>query len=181
MLPKVEESGLISSLPDINIIALLETPISIKNISEIASVDKVKGLALGGADLSASLGSTMDWDSLLYARSKIVLEASINNLFSIDSPFMNIDNLDALQEERKRSKAMGFNGKAAIHPSQLPVIKNSFIPNEDEIAEAIEIIKAFNDASSAVIAYKGKMIDLPVILSMEKRLKLVGIDPKNID
>ena len=98
----------------IDIIALLETPISIKNISEIASVDKVKGLALGGADLSASLGSTMDWDSLLYARSKIVLEAAINNLFSIDSPFMNIDNLDALQEESKRSKAMGFNGKAAI-------------------------------------------------------------------
>ena len=94
---------------------------------------------------------------------------------------MNIDNLDALQEESKRSKAMGFNGKAAIHPSQLEVIKNSFIPNEDEIAEAKEIIKAFNDASSAVIAYKGKMIDLPVILSMEKRLKLVGIDPKNID
>ena len=181
MLPKVEESGLISGLPDMDIIALLETPISIKNISEIASVDKVKGLALGGADLSASLGSTMDWDSLLYARSKIVLEAAINNLFSIDSPFMNIDNLDALQEESKRSKAMGFNGKAAIHPSQLEVIKNSFIPSEDEIEEAKEIIKAFNDASSAVIAYKGKMVDLPVILSMEKRLKLVGIDPKNID
>ena len=53
--------------------------------------------------------------------------------------------------------------------------------HEDEIEEAKEIIKAFNDASSAVIAYKGKMIDLPVILSMEKRLKLVGIDPKNID
>ena len=52
---------------------------------------------------------------------------------------------------------------------------------QDEIEEAKEIIKAFNDASSAVIAYKGKMIDLPVILSMEKRLKLVGIDPKNID
>ena len=64
---------------------------------------------------------------------------------------------------------------------RLEVIKSSFIPNEDEIEEAKEIIKAFNDASSAVIAYKGKMIDLPVILSMEKRLKLVGIDPKNID
>ena len=36
---------------------------------------------------------------------------------------------------------MGFNGKAAIHPSQLEVIKNSFIPNEDEIEEAKEIIK----------------------------------------
>ena len=44
-----------------------------------------------------------------------------------------------------------------------------------------EIIKAFNESSSAVMAFKGRMIDLPIVLSMEKRLRLVGIDPKNID
>ena len=94
MLPKIEDCSLIDNLPEINIIALLETPNAINNISLIARDKKVKGLALGGADLSASLGSTMDWDSLLYSRSKIVLESAINNLFSIDSPFMDIDNLD---------------------------------------------------------------------------------------
>ena len=181
MLPKVEESSHISALPDINIIALLETPISIKNISEIATQQKVKGLALGGADLSASLGSTMDWDSLLYARSRIVLEAAINNLFSIDSPFMGIEHMDDLEKESQKAKALGFNGKAAIHPAQLEIIKNSFLPNDAEITEAKEIIKAFNQSSSAVIAHEGRMIDQPIILSMEKRLRLVGIDPKNID
>ena len=123
----------------------------------------------------------MDWDSLLHARSKIVLESAINNLFSIDSPFMDIDNLDKLQEESKKSKALGFNGKAAIHPNQLDVIKSSFLPDEREIYEAKEIIKAFNKSSSAVMAFNGRMIDQPIILSMEKRLRLVGIDPKNID
>ena len=44
-----------------------------------------------------------------------------------------------------------------------------------------EIIKAFNQSSSAVIAFNGRMIDQPIILSLEKRLRLVGIDPKNID
>ena len=165
----------------INIIALLETPRSLKNISSIAAEKTVKGLALGGADLSASLGSTMDWDSLLYARSKIILEAAINNLFSIDSPFMDIENLKALGEESKKAKMLGFNGKAAIHPSQLEVITDSFLPNEEEISEAKEIIKAFNQSSSAVIAFNGRMIDQPIILSLEKRLRLVGIDPKNID
>jgi citrate lyase beta subunit len=94
---------------------------------------------------------------------------------------MSIEDLDALAKESKKSKAMGFNGKAAIHPSQLEVIRSSFIPNAQEIEEAKEIIKAFDNSSSAVIAFKGKMIDKPVILSMEKRLRLVGIDPKNID
>ena len=123
----------------------------------------------------------MDWDSLLYARSKIVLESAINNLFSIDSPFMDIDNLDKLQEESKKAKALGFNGKAAIHPSQVDVIKSAFLPDEQEINEAREIIKAFKNSSSAVMAFNGRMIDQPIILSMEKRLRLVGIDPKNID
>ena len=181
MVPKIEESDLITNLPDVDVIALLETPVSIKNISEIASQVKVKGLALGGADLSASLGSTMDWDSLLYSRSKIVQEAAINNLFSIDSPFMNIDNLDALKDESIKSKRLGFNGKAAIHPSQIDIIKNSFLPTKEELEEAKDIIRAFNESSSAVLAFKGRMIDLPIILSMEKRLRLVGIDPKNID
>ena len=181
MLPKIEDCSLLDNLPEINIIALLETPNAINNISPIAKNEKVKGLALGGADLSASLGSTMDWDSLLYVRSKIVLESAINNLFSIDSPFMDIDNLDKLHEESKKSKALGFDGKAAIHPNQLDVIKSSFLPNEKEINEAKEIIKAFKKSSSAVMAFNGRMIDQPIILSMERRLRLVGIDPKNID
>ena len=84
-------------------------------------------------------------------------------------------------EESKKAKALGFNGKAAIHPNQLDVIKSSFLPNEREIYEAKEIIKAFKKSSSAVMAFNGRMIDQPIILSMEKRLRLVGIDPKNID
>ena len=181
MLPKVEEVNSIDELSDVDVIALLETPDAIKNIEQIASNTKVKGLALGGADLSASLGSTMDWDSLLYARSKLVIEAASNNLFSIDSPFMDIDNLQSLEVESKKSKALGFNGKAAIHPTQIDIIKKSFLPTDQEITEAKEIIKAFNDSPSAVISFNGKMIDNPVILSLEKRLRLVGIDPKNID
>ena len=50
MLPKVEESSSISDLPNINVIALLETPLSIKNISGIASENKVKGFGFGADD-----------------------------------------------------------------------------------------------------------------------------------
>ena len=181
MLPKLEEVSLVNELPDINSIALLETPKSIRNLEEIAACSKVKGLALGGADLSASLGSTMGWDSLLFARSKIVLEASIHNLFTIDCPYMDIENLESLEEESRKSKALGFNGKAAIHPSQLQVITKSFLPSDQEIEEAQEIIRAFNRSDAAVIAFNGKMIDNPIIVSLEKRLRLVGIDPKTID
>ena len=180
MLPKIEEVTPLNDLPD-NLITLIETPKSIRNLEEIASHKNVIGIALGGADLSASLGSDMSWDSLLFTRSKIILEAAANNLFTIDSPFMNIEDMSSLENESVLSNGLGFDGKAAIHPNQIESIIKSFLPNEADIQEAKEIIKLFNSSSEAVIAFKGKMIDLPIVLSMEKRLRLVGIDPKNID
>ncbi len=180
MLPKIEQTGLLNDLPD-NLIALIETPKSIQNLEEIASHKNVIGIALGGADLSASLGSDMSWDSLLFTRSKIIIEAAANNLFTIDSPFMNIEDISSLENESVLSNGLGFDGKAAIHPNQIETITKSFLPNESDIQEAKEIIKLFSSSSEAVIAYKGKMIDMPIVISMEKRLKLVGIDPKNID
>ena len=85
------------------------------------------------------------------------------------------------EKESKKSKSLGFDGKAAIHPNQIEVIQKSFLPTDEEVKEAKNIIKAFNSSSAAVIAYEGKMIDQPIILSMKKRLRLVGIDPKTID
>ena len=180
MLPKVEEVKLLNQLPK-NLVLLIETPKSVQNLEELASHKHVIGIALGGADLSASLGSDMSWDSLLFTRSKIVIEAAVNNLFTIDSPFMNIEDISSLQKESVLSNGLGFDGKAAIHPNQIETITKSFLPNESDIQEAKEIIKLFSSSSEAVIAYKGKMIDMPIVISMEKRLKLVGIDPKNID
>ena len=180
MLPKIEQAGVLNDLPD-NLIALIETPKSIRNLEEISCHKNVIGIALGGADLSASLGSDMSWDSLLFTRSKIIIEAAANNLFTIDSPFMNIEDISSLENESVLSNGLGFDGKAAIHPNQIETITKSFLPNESDIQEAKEIIKLFNSSSEAVIAYKGKMIDMPIVLSMEKRLRLVGIDPKNID
>ena len=100
---------------------------------------------------------------------------------TIDGPYMDIANSESLEEESRKSKALGFNGKAAIHPSQLQVITKSFLPSDQEIEEAQEIIRAFNRSDAAVISFNGKMIDNPIIVSLEKRLRLVGIDPKTID
>ncbi len=156
MLPKIEEVASLNDLPS-NLIALIETPKSIQNLEEIASHKNVIGIALGGADLSASLGSDMSWDSLLFTRSKIILEAAANNLFTIDSPFMNIEDMSSLENESVLSNGLGFDGKAAIHPNQIETIIKSFLPNEADIQEAKEIIKLFNSSSEAVIAFKGKI------------------------
>ena len=95
---------LIKISKDIKIIPLIETPLAINNLDKIAKNEKVIGLSFGAADFSSMIGSEMSWDAMLYARSKIILECSINNLISIDSPFMNIANMDAFENEVKKIK-----------------------------------------------------------------------------
>ena len=180
VLPKIENPKDLDKIPNIPIVLLAETPLSIRNLPLLAKDSRVVGIALGGADLSASLGSDMSWDSLLFHRSVIVLECSINNLFSIDSPFMNIDALGELKKECLLSSKLGFNGKSAIHPKQVDTIKSSFLPSDAEIKEASEVLSIFYLSSEGAVAVNGKMIDLPVVKSMERTLLLAGINPETL-
>ena len=94
VIPKIEDPTELMPLPELlKVVILVETPSAIENLASLAADKRIHGIALGGADLSAELGSDMSWDSLLYSRSKIVTQASINGVFSIDSPFMQINDL----------------------------------------------------------------------------------------
>ena len=177
IIPKFESDKDLIKIPDkLSIIPLIETPLAIKNLGKIASGRNVTGLAFGAADLSSIIGSEMNWDSMLYARSKIINECSINNIFSIDSPFMDTLDTKGLESESKLSKSIGFNGKATINPSQINVVKKYFLPTDDEIEEAKEIIQAFNEGNKGVFSFKGKVIDKPIIKIMENRLMISGND-----
>ena len=180
MTPKIESLDELKDLPDtLKITLLVETPLAIENLASLASDIRVNGIALGGADLSAELGSDMSWDSLLYSRSKIVTHVSINGIFSIDSPFMDINDLDQLNEESRKAKSLGFNSKFAIHPNQVETISRNFLPSEEEIEEAKKILKAFTNSDGGAISVDGKMVDEPVVKLMKKKLILAGLDPDN--
>lgn len=176
IIPKIDTSEVLKNIPDnMSTIPLIETPLVLRNLEGIASNSSVVGLMFGAADYSAALGSDMSWEALLYARSKIIIECSINNLFSIDSPFMITSSQEDLEKECRLSKSIGFNSKAAINPSQINVIKKYFLPTDDEILEAQEIIKEFNKSEKAVFSFNGKMIDKPILRIMENRLKALDI------
>tara|TARA_Y100000590_G_scaffold79789_1_gene88591 strand:- start:12546 stop:13367 length:822 start_codon:yes stop_codon:yes gene_type:complete len=177
IIPKIEDPVEIASLnKEIKVVLLIETPLALENLSLLSQSDNVIGLALGGADLSAELGSDMSWDSLLMARSMIVLQASKNGLLTIDSPFMQINDEKLLAEESWKAKSIGFNSKFAIHPKQAKIIKERFLPTKEEIEEAEKIIEAYSNSKGGAISVDGKMVDEPIVRLMKKRLWLVGID-----
>ena len=136
--------------------ALIETPNAIYNIREIATaVGANGGLLLGGADLSASLGSDTSWDAMCYARGTMVMGAAPIGCNIMDMPWLGVDALDRMTKETERARAMGFTGRACIHPSQVGPVNEVFTPSDDAVAEAKNMLNAYKRAGG-VLLYKGK-------------------------
>ena len=80
--------------------------------------------------------------------------------------------LDALAVSCARGRALGFLGRAAIHPRQLPVIERAFLPTEREIEEAETIVKAAMAEEGAQALADGRFIDAAVVAAAQRTLSL---------
>ncbi|HEY6674562.1 MAG TPA: CoA ester lyase, partial [Rubrobacteraceae bacterium] len=120
---------------------LIESALGLELALEIArSHERVAGISLGEADLAADLG-VRDEAGLLYARSRIVSASRAAGLPGpVQSVYTNVKDLDGLRRSTEEGKNMGFVGRSAIHPSQVPIINEVFTPTEEEVAEAQELL-----------------------------------------
>ena len=156
MLPKVAGAGEVreveaalarlgAALP---LIVQLETAAGVLAAEEIAAASpNVSAVFFGAIDLSADLGCAVAWEALLYARSRVVLAAGAAGVSALDSPFMDVPAVEALADESRRVRRLGFAGKAAIHPTQVPVIQRAFSPSDEELAWARKIVAAYEEAA----------------------------------
>lgn len=153
----------------IHLMPIIESALGAVNAYEIAtSSPNVVAMAIGLEDYTADLGvqRTHEGTESFYARSALVNAAKAAGIQAIDSVFSDVDDLEALAETVKRSKAMGFAGMGCIHPRQVAVINENFNPGPAEIEKALKIVDAFDKAREkglGVVALGSKMIDAPVV------------------
>jgi citrate lyase subunit beta / citryl-CoA lyase len=175
MLPKTESRAQIDRLgSDWQVVALCETPLGIVNAPEIAAAPAVTALMWGAEDLTASLGGRSSRlpdgryrDFARHARSVTLMAAAAAGKLAIDSIYVNIPDLDGLAAEAEDAVASGFARKACIHPSQVPVIRAAFRPDEAQIAWARRVMDAVQAGAgtqgTGAIKVDGQMIDAPLI------------------
>ena len=145
------------------LLALVETALGLENVADIAQASPdVSGLVFGGFDLAIELGADPSWEPLLYARSRVVHAAALSGLDAIDMPSLGFREMSELREEAGRARFLGFAGKMAIHPAQLPVIHEVFTPSELEVERARHILDADREAGGGAVALEGRMVDRPV-------------------
>lgn len=157
--------------------AVIESVIGLKNASDIAGTcGSTGGVLFGGADYSLAIGTSMDWEALFHARSTLATEARVTSGALMDVPFLNVTDEKGLRAECARVKALGFDGKACIHPSQVATVNEVFSPSDAELDWAKRVIEAGKSQDSRAILLDGKLLDIPVYLRAERILSKAGIE-----
>lgn len=151
------------------IIPIVESALGVVKAYEITTASKrICALAIGLEDYTADLGvpRTLEGKESLFARSAIVNAARAAGIQALDSVFSDISDMDGLARSTRESRALGFDGKGCVHPRQIRVVHEAFLPSDEEIRNAAAIVLAFECARTAgkgVVAVGSKMIDPPVV------------------
>jgi citrate lyase subunit beta/citryl-CoA lyase len=152
----------------------IETATGLRNIHEIAAAsDRSETLIFGPADMSASLGLPTvtaglpmpgyPGDHWHHVLSTILIAARHAGLQAIDGPYLVIKDLDGFREMSERARALGYDGKWALHPGQIDVLNEVFTPSQEEFDKAEAMLTAYRHATDVerlgAVMFGNEMID----------------------
>jgi len=163
----------LSSAANTQLIGLIETIEGLENAKDIAKAERMSALMFGGADMSAELRCDFTYEALLFVRSQLVVAAANANINMIDVPYIDLKKPEGLSDETRKVRALGYTGKAAIHPNQIKNIHDAFMPSQQQVLFAQEVINAVDGPDVGVVVVNGRMIDRPIILASQRILQLV--------
>jgi (S)-citramalyl-CoA lyase len=182
MIPKIrspEEVQLIETLlsagaaRSVRFCVIVETNQALERAVDIArSSDRIDSMILGAVDMSADLRCEKSWEPLLYTRSRLVHAAASAGIDLLDVPFLNLDDAAGLEQEAVRCAALGFTGKASIHPKQLSPIHKAFTPDARTVEKARKVCAAFENDTTGLVVVDDELIELPVVRSMYRVLAI---------
>jgi citrate lyase subunit beta / citryl-CoA lyase len=174
----------------------IETATGLKNIYEIAHAsDRAETLIFGPADMSASLGLPTvtaglpmpgyPGDHWHWVLETILVAARDANLQVIDGPYLLIKDLDGFREMALRARALGYDGKWALHPAQIDVLNEVFTPTQEEYDKAEALLEAYNEATEVdnrgAVMFGTEMIDeasRKMAVQFAERGRAAGMKPE---
>lgn len=156
----------------IGVSALVESAAGYLALPALAGSPRVVRLQIGEVDLAASLRMTPGPDAaeLLPLRVGLVVASAAAGIGAPVGPvYTALGDLDGLRVTTEALHRLGFAGRSALHPAQVPVINEVFTPTAAELAAATALIERFDAAVAAgdgvITDSGGSMIDEAVVRS----------------
>jgi citrate lyase subunit beta/citryl-CoA lyase len=194
VVPKVESAaelervGALLGERPIGLQALLETAAGVAGAVGIArATPRLEALIVGFADLAASLGRSAaaryPGDRWHFVRESVLVAARAAGLQAIDGPHLEIADLAGLAVEAERARALGFDGKWALHPSQIGPVNDAFTPAREEVDRAAQVLAALDgaEAGRGALMLDGEMVDeasAKLARLVVARAKAAGLAPR---
>lgn len=180
VLPKFEEPEHLELIADsgcghLPVIVGIESVRGVADVARLAAAG-VHGVYFGAEDFVADLGGvrTVEGAEVLYARSRVAIAAHVNDIAAIDQAFLQVRDNDGLLIDAQAGRRLGYSGKICVHPDQLPVVHEAFVPSERAVAHARAVVAAYATGSAAgngVILLDGRMIDRVHLRDAEQTLR----------
>ena len=173
----------------------IETATGLRNVYEIAQAsDRTETLIFGPADMSASLGLPSvtaglpmpgyPGDHWHWVLETILVAARDAGLQAIDGPYLLIKDLDGFRDMAMRARALGYDGKWALHPGQIDVLNDVFTPAQEEYDKAEAMLEAYRHATDVeqrgAVMFGSEMIDeasRKMALRLAERGRAAGMKP----
>jgi citrate lyase subunit beta / citryl-CoA lyase len=178
LIPKVSSPDLIAGVSSVldekastqKIWAMIETPLGVLNVREIAAAARQNGsrldcFVIGTNDLVKETRAELDADrtAALYWLSAIMTAGKAYGLDVLDGVYNDFKDSEGLLRESRQGRQLGMDGKTIIHPGQISIVNDVFRPSADEIAAAESIIAAFElpeNKGRGAITMNGRMVEL---------------------
>ncbi len=168
LMPKVDTAAQLDELaaliPDVDLWAMMETPLGMLNAAEIAAHPRLKGFVMGTNDLAKELNTRFRADRLpmMGGLHLCLIAAKAHGVTIVDGVYNAFKDAEGLRAECDQGRDMGMDGKTLIHPAQLEVANAAFAPSGDEIDLAKRQIAAFEEAEASgqgVAVVDGKIVE----------------------
>ena len=183
VVPKIETIAGLDSLTvrlahhglNMPVIGGVETALGVADARSLLAHDVISAGYFGAEDFIADLGGvrTASNDEVAYARAQIALAGRLAEVTVIDQIVADFTDDDRCRRECLEARAMGYGGKLCIHPSQVAIANEAFLPSSEEIDRARRLLKAYDDAKAqgvASVAFEGQMVDEPVAVQARRVL-----------
>ncbi|GAA5056692.1 HpcH/HpaI aldolase/citrate lyase family protein [Nocardia callitridis] len=161
---------------DIGLQALIETPLGVRNIDEIAAATaRLESVIIGYADLGAALGRARSappqhW---LAIQDRVLIAARAAGIAAIDGPHLAITADGRFRQACEWTAALGFDGKWVIHPTQIDIATTTFTPSDSAVHEAKRVLAALDEAEAhgnGATQLDGQMLDEAVAVAARRVL-----------
>jgi citrate lyase subunit beta/citryl-CoA lyase len=160
---------------------LIESAKGVLQAEQIAaSTSRLAGLIFGVVDYAGNIGARdavrEQFALYHYPKAKAVAAARAASVDVVDGVTLHFRDLQQCEHDARSAAQMGFDGKWAIHPDQVPVINRAFTPSPEEITRAREIIELYEQADLhsgiGAMVYKDEMIDAASLPGERKKLAI---------